>query len=173
MFRVPDRGSGNPTPLGGWDSGASGVDWLDGSVQAWQPYGLCKYHLVWVTKYRYPVLGGDVGIPCRELLREPFSLDRTTLPARQSSSATWWDPASIGRRSQLRAAAISPSSRGSSWRRRDPSRVAPDVRVYLSLRRHHTAAPETAMARNDRGLVRSVAHSTFPLSSLPPQGHSF
>jgi REP element-mobilizing transposase RayT len=29
-FRVPDRGSGNPTPLGGWDRGASGVDWLDG-----------------------------------------------------------------------------------------------------------------------------------------------
>jgi hypothetical protein len=57
------------------------------------------------------------------------ALDRTgalaTLPARQSSSATWWDPASIGRRSQLRSAAISPSSRGSSWRRRDPSRVAP------------------------------------------------
>jgi Transposase IS200 like len=24
----------------------------------------------WVTKYRYPVLGGDVGIRCRELLRE-------------------------------------------------------------------------------------------------------
>ena len=30
----------------------------------------CKYHLVWVTKYRYPVLGGDVGLRCRELLRE-------------------------------------------------------------------------------------------------------
>jgi putative transposase len=29
-----------------------------------------KYHLVWVTKYRYSVLGGDVGIRCRELLRE-------------------------------------------------------------------------------------------------------
>ena len=39
-FRVPDRGSGNPTPLGGWDRGVSGVDWLDGSVQAWQPSGL-------------------------------------------------------------------------------------------------------------------------------------
>jgi putative transposase len=60
-----------PTPLGGWDCGASGVDWLDGSVQAWRPYGVdCKYHLVWVTKYRYPVLGGDVGLRCRELLRE-------------------------------------------------------------------------------------------------------
>jgi len=30
----------------------------------------CKYHLVWVTKYRHPVLGGDVGKRCRELLRE-------------------------------------------------------------------------------------------------------
>jgi hypothetical protein len=30
----------------------------------------CKYHLVWTTKYRYPVLGGDVGVGCRELLRE-------------------------------------------------------------------------------------------------------
>jgi putative transposase len=28
----------------------------------------CKYHLVWVTKCRYPVLG--VGNRCRELLRE-------------------------------------------------------------------------------------------------------
>ena len=30
----------------------------------------CKYHVVWVTKYRFPVLGGDVGLRCRELLRE-------------------------------------------------------------------------------------------------------
>ena len=30
----------------------------------------CKYHLVSVTKYRYSVLGGDVGVRCRELLRE-------------------------------------------------------------------------------------------------------
>jgi putative transposase len=29
-----------------------------------------KYHLVWITKYRYPVLAGDVGIRGRELLRE-------------------------------------------------------------------------------------------------------
>jgi len=32
--------------------------------------GDCKYHVVWVTKYRYAVLGGDVGLRCRELLRE-------------------------------------------------------------------------------------------------------
>ena len=30
----------------------------------------CKYHVVWTTKYRYPVLGGAVGLRCRELLRE-------------------------------------------------------------------------------------------------------
>jgi putative transposase len=30
----------------------------------------CKYHLVWITKYRYPVLVGDVGLRARELLRE-------------------------------------------------------------------------------------------------------
>ena len=30
----------------------------------------CKYHLVWITKYRHPVLGGDVGLRARELLRE-------------------------------------------------------------------------------------------------------
>jgi putative transposase len=30
----------------------------------------CKYHIVWVTKYRYPLLFGDVGLRARELLRE-------------------------------------------------------------------------------------------------------
>ncbi len=30
----------------------------------------CKYHIVWVTKYRYPILTGEVGERCRELLRE-------------------------------------------------------------------------------------------------------
>ena len=28
-----------------------------GSHTAWD----YKYHVVWVTKYRYPVMGGDVG----------------------------------------------------------------------------------------------------------------
>ena len=37
-----------------------------GSHTVWD----CKYHLVWTTKYRYQVLGGDVGYRCRELLRE-------------------------------------------------------------------------------------------------------
>ena len=37
-----------------------------GSHTVWD----CKYHLVWTTKYRYQVLDGDVGLRCRELLRE-------------------------------------------------------------------------------------------------------
>src|ERR1700688_2499111 len=37
-----------------------------GSHSIWD----CKYHIVWVTKYRYPVLVGDVGLRTRELLRE-------------------------------------------------------------------------------------------------------
>ena len=41
-------------------------DYKRGSHSVWD----CKYHLVWTTKYRYQVLGGDVGQRCRELLRE-------------------------------------------------------------------------------------------------------
>lgn len=37
-----------------------------GSHTVWD----CKYHLVWITKYRHAVLGGDVGERCCELLRE-------------------------------------------------------------------------------------------------------
>ena len=37
-----------------------------GSHSVWD----CKYHIVWVTKYRFPILGGDVGARCRELIRE-------------------------------------------------------------------------------------------------------
>src|SRR5215831_8480192 len=39
-FRVPERGSGNPTPLGGPGCPDSGIKRLDGSVQAWQPHHL-------------------------------------------------------------------------------------------------------------------------------------
>jgi len=41
-------------------------DYKRGSHTIWG----CKYHLVWVTKCRYAVLVGDVGLRCRELLRE-------------------------------------------------------------------------------------------------------
>jgi len=41
-------------------------DYKRGSHTVWD----CKYHLAWTTKYRYPVLAGDVGQRCRELLRE-------------------------------------------------------------------------------------------------------
>lgn len=30
----------------------------------------CKYHIVWITKYRKKVLGGEVGKRIRELIRE-------------------------------------------------------------------------------------------------------
>lgn len=30
----------------------------------------CKYYLVWVTKYRFAVLGGDIGLRTRELRQE-------------------------------------------------------------------------------------------------------
>jgi putative transposase len=45
-------------------------DYKRGSHTVWD----CKYHLVWITKYRYPVLVGNepgaVGHRSRELLRE-------------------------------------------------------------------------------------------------------
>jgi putative transposase len=41
-------------------------EYKSGSHTVWD----CKYHLVWTTKYRHSVLGGDVGERCRELLRE-------------------------------------------------------------------------------------------------------
>src|SRR5262245_49173605 len=48
-----------------------------GSHTVWD----CKYHVVWVTKYRYPVLGGDVGQRCRELLRETARAPQMVLDA--------------------------------------------------------------------------------------------
>jgi len=41
-------------------------DYNRGSHTVWD----CKYHVVWTTKYRYEILGSDVGKRCRELLRE-------------------------------------------------------------------------------------------------------
>ncbi len=41
-------------------------DYRRGSHAVWD----CKYHLVWTTKYHYQVSSGDVGLRCRELLRE-------------------------------------------------------------------------------------------------------
>ena len=29
-----------------------------------------QYHLCWCTKYRYPVLRGEIGVRCRDLLRQ-------------------------------------------------------------------------------------------------------
>ena len=41
-------------------------DYRKGSHSVWD----CKYHLVWLTKYRYPLLVGDVALRARELLRD-------------------------------------------------------------------------------------------------------
>ena len=30
----------------------------------------CTYHIVWITKYRYPVMVGDIGQRVRDLVRE-------------------------------------------------------------------------------------------------------
>ena len=30
----------------------------------------CTYHIVWITKYRYPVLVGDIGVKARDLVRQ-------------------------------------------------------------------------------------------------------
>ena len=68
-FRVPHRGSVNPMPLGNWDPMIAlkdGTRYQSGGHTVWD----CKYHIVWTTKYRYPILKGDVGYRCRELLRE-------------------------------------------------------------------------------------------------------
>lgn len=30
----------------------------------------CTYHIVWITKYRYPVLIGDIGVRARDLVQQ-------------------------------------------------------------------------------------------------------
>lgn len=34
-----------------------------------------EYHFVWVTKYRYPVLNGDVALRVRDLVSRPKSFE--------------------------------------------------------------------------------------------------
>jgi len=34
-----------------------------------------QYHFVFVTKYRYPVLKGDVGLEIRKLIRQAFEIE--------------------------------------------------------------------------------------------------
>ena len=52
-------------------------DYKRGSHTVWD----LKYHLVWTTKYRYQVLGGDIGLRCRELLREIARSKEMTIQA--------------------------------------------------------------------------------------------
>jgi putative transposase len=49
----------------------------------------CKYHLVWVTKYRYAVLGGDVGARRRELLRETARAHEMVVHAGSINCSSW------------------------------------------------------------------------------------
>ena len=30
----------------------------------------CTYHIVWITKYRYPILKGDIALRARDLIRQ-------------------------------------------------------------------------------------------------------
>ena len=39
----------------------------------------CKYHLVWVTKYRYHILSGEVGVRCRDLIRQTCLKNRVQI----------------------------------------------------------------------------------------------
>ena len=41
----------------------------------------CKYHIAWITKYRYSILTGDVGLRARELLREIARVNDMTIHA--------------------------------------------------------------------------------------------
>ena len=90
LFRVPDRGSVNPTPLGG-----VGLRHYPCILKGWKGYKRrshtiwdCKYHLVWVTKYRYPVFSGDVGNRCREVLRETARAHEMVIHARVDQSGS-------------------------------------------------------------------------------------
>ena len=61
----------SPPPLGGQLSAsvldnAGMVEYKQGSHSVWD----IKYHVIWVTKYRYKVLGGEVAMRTRDLLRQ-------------------------------------------------------------------------------------------------------
>ena len=52
-----------------------------------------KYHLVWITKYRYKVLAGEVGERARDLLRQICAAREVRIigePCRPTISACWW-----------------------------------------------------------------------------------
>jgi two-component sensor histidine kinase len=57
-----------------------------GSHTVWD----CKYHLVWVTKYRYPVRGGDVGKRLRLVWTEKGG-PAVTAPTRRSFGTRMMD----------------------------------------------------------------------------------
>ena len=38
-----------------------------------------EYHVVWITKYRYPVLKGEVALRARELIRQSYMSREITI----------------------------------------------------------------------------------------------
>jgi len=66
---IGGEGAVEPTPLS-WIGEL--MRCTDRELQERQLYclGTVSTHIVWSTKYRYTVLGRDVGNRCRELLRE-------------------------------------------------------------------------------------------------------
>ena len=59
------------------------IGWMEAYKRGAHTVWDCKYHLVWVTKYRYSVLGGDVGVPCRGAGARSF-IDGRSLPRLRS-----------------------------------------------------------------------------------------
>ncbi len=77
-FKVPDKGICKSLAVRRPGCDPAGMqDYKRGSHTIWD----CKYHLVWVTKYRYPILVGDVGQRARELLRDIARSNEMTIHA--------------------------------------------------------------------------------------------
>ena len=54
-----------------------------------------KYHVIWVTKYRYKILRGDIAERARDLLRQIcVAREVTSLGTRSPriTSTCWWQP---------------------------------------------------------------------------------
>ena len=86
----------------------------------------CKYHLVWTTKYRYQVLGGDVGLRCRELIRDiakahdlyihagSVNRDHVHLTDKYTATYIGFEGGAISQREEFAQAAVGVSSASAS-----------------------------------------------------------
>ncbi|HPS55880.1 MAG TPA: IS200/IS605 family transposase [Sedimentisphaerales bacterium] len=43
---------------------------IDKYKRSWHAIYDIQYHIIWCTKYRYPILTGDIGKHARDLLRQ-------------------------------------------------------------------------------------------------------